>query len=104
MYSSNSPANCQPLTPCWASSWVHSTGKPAVQANSTSEALAFGAGDLHLPMGWGSIPWEGLATGCAWPANLVADVEVSHRHAADFPAAIATSRAWVARLALITPG
>jgi len=71
---------------------------------SLTEDLAFGAGDLHLPMGWGSIPWEGLATGCAWPANLVADVEVSHRHAADFPAAIATSRAWVARLALITPG
>jgi sugar phosphate isomerase/epimerase len=71
---------------------------------STSEALAFGAGDLHLPMGWGSIPWDALASGCAWPANLVADVEVSHRHAADFPEAIATSRAWVARLALVPVG
>lgn len=32
------------------------TGGPRLQ--SSAEKLAFGIGDLHLPIGWGSIPWD----------------------------------------------
>ncbi|NKE47073.1 sugar phosphate isomerase/epimerase [Roseomonas frigidaquae] len=67
---------------------------------SVTEALAFGIGDLHLPMGWGSIPWDSLAEACTWPDDLVADVEVNHRYRSAFPEAIAASRAWAARLQL----
>lgn len=67
---------------------------------SQTEMLAFGVGDLHLPMGWGSIPWDALAERCTWPEDLVADVEVNHRYRSAFPEAIATSRAWAQRLKL----
>jgi sugar phosphate isomerase/epimerase len=67
---------------------------------SQTEMLAFGVGDLHLPMGWGSIPWDALVERCTWPEDLVADVEVNHRYRSAFPEAIATSRAWAQRLRL----
>jgi sugar phosphate isomerase/epimerase len=67
---------------------------------SRSEMMAFGVGDLHLPMGWGSIPWDALAERCTWPEALVADVEVAGRFRSAFPEAIATTRAWVERLSL----
>lgn len=67
---------------------------------TVTEMLAFGVGDLHLPMGWGSIPWDALAEGCEWPEDLVADVEVNQRYRSAFPEAIAASRAWAARLKL----
>lgn len=41
---------------------VHdSFGRPKlVETFSPSEDLAFGLGDLHLPLGWGDIPWDEL--------------------------------------------
>lgn len=70
---------------------------------TANEMVAFGVGDLHLPMGWGSIPWDALAASCTWHADLVADVEVNHRHRSAFPEAIAASRAWAAKLNFARP-
>lgn len=40
-----------------------SFGRPTTMTTYTEqEALAYGIGDLHLPIGWGSIDWTGLLT------------------------------------------
>jgi sugar phosphate isomerase/epimerase len=62
------------------------------------EALAFGVGDLHLPMGWGSVPWDALAARCAWPAGLMADLEIEARHRPAHREAVAAARDWTAQL------
>lgn len=78
-----------------------SFGRPAdFWAYTAAEALAFGIGDLHLPMGWGSVPWDALATECRWPAGLMADLEIEPRHRAAHREAVATARDWVGRLRL----
>jgi len=78
-----------------------SFGRPEdIWTYTATESMAFGIGDLHLPMGWGSIPWDALAERCTWPSGLIADVEVNHTHRSAFPEAIATSRAWVQTLRL----
>ena len=48
-------------------------------AYTLTEDLAFGAGDLHLPMGWGSIPWDTIAADCVFPQDIVADIELQGR-------------------------
>lgn len=70
---------------------------------SQSEALAFGAGDLHLPMGWGNMPWEALSEACTFPSELVADIETSHRYASAFQETVTTTRRWVERLFIQVP-
>lgn len=34
-----------------------------------AEEVAYGSGDLHLPIGWGSLEWERLLTEPAWPVR-----------------------------------
>lgn len=82
-----------------------SFGRPAdFWAYTETEALAFGIGDLHLPMGWGNVPWDALAEGCAWPADLMADLEIAPRHRSAHAEAVATTRDWVGRLRPVAPG
>ena len=40
------------------------------------EKLAFGHGDLHLPVGWGNLPWEALIDACAFPDDVVFNIEL----------------------------
>jgi sugar phosphate isomerase/epimerase len=40
------------------------------------EALAYGSGDLHLPLGWGSLPWEELLTKPAYPEEVILNDEL----------------------------
>ncbi|MCH8953509.1 MAG: sugar phosphate isomerase/epimerase [Proteobacteria bacterium] len=40
------------------------------------EALAYGNGDLHLPLGWGSLPWDQLLTGPAYPDEVILNDEL----------------------------
>ena len=49
------------------------------------EKLAFGHGDLHLPVGWGDLPWEALIDACAFPDDVVFNIELEARywHAAE---------------------
>lgn len=42
-------------------------GGPATAMATPAEAVAYGAGDLHLPLGWGGIPWERVLTEPAYP-------------------------------------
>jgi len=52
----------------------------AIETWSPSEKLAFGHGDLHLPVGWGEIPWQALMESCAFPNGVVFNIELNPRY------------------------
>lgn len=56
------------------------------QFYSPGERLAYGMGDLHLPLGWGDIPFEQVMAGLAIPAGTTMILELQgryHAHAAE---------------------
>ncbi|MDQ0467464.1 sugar phosphate isomerase/epimerase family protein [Labrys wisconsinensis] len=63
-----------------------------------AEAVAFGTGDLHLPLGWGALPWDAIAERCRFPAGVVAIHELNPRFWRDQREAIAASRGLADRL------
>lgn len=64
---------------------------------SRSESLAFGVGDLHLPVGWGTVPWDSIAAECAFPAGVVACIELEPRYNSELCACIAATKAFAAK-------
>lgn len=44
------------------------------------ERLAYGHGDLHLPVGWGDIPWETLIAECTFPEGVLFNIELKDRY------------------------
>lgn len=44
------------------------------------ERLAYGHGDLHLPVGWGDIPWSALMTECIFPTGVIFNIELNQRY------------------------
>ncbi len=44
------------------------------------ERLAYGHGDLHLPVGWGDIPWTQLMESCEFPQGVVFNIELQSRY------------------------
>lgn len=59
-----------------------------------TEDLAFGVGDLHLPMGWGTIPWDAIAEECVFPAAVVGDIELQGRFWSELDETISRARAF----------
>ena len=55
---------------------------------SLTEDLAFGAGDLHLPLGWGDLPWDRIAAEARFPVGVVADIELQARFWSELPETI----------------
>ncbi len=45
-----------------------------------SERLAFGHGDLHLPVGMGGIPWDRLVEACVFPNGVILNIELAKRY------------------------
>ena len=45
-----------------------------------TEAGAYGKGDLHLPLGWGDIPFEKIFTEMQFPEKLCLNFEVLDRY------------------------
>ncbi|HSF93603.1 MAG TPA: sugar phosphate isomerase/epimerase family protein [Thermohalobaculum sp.] len=41
-----------------------------------AEALAYGSGDLHMPLGWGSLPWDRLMTEPDYPDDVILNQEL----------------------------
>lgn len=41
-----------------------------------ADSLAYGSGDLHLPIGWGNLPWDRLMTEPDYPDDLVLNQEL----------------------------
>lgn len=59
---------------------------------AAAEANATGMGDLHLPVGWGTVPWSALAQSCRFPAGTIATHELAPRFWRDRVEAIGASR------------
>lgn len=47
---------------------------------TVGEKLAFGHGDLHLPVGWGDIPWDPLMAECVFPDGAIFNIELQKRY------------------------
>ncbi len=59
-----------------------------------SERLAYGVGDLHLPYGMGTIPWDDLISRCAFPADPIFIHELAPPYWSDLAVAISNMRAF----------
>ena len=57
-----------------------------------AEQIAFGMGDLHLPMGWGDIPWDAILPRLRFRAGTVMIIELPERHWAELEGWAATAR------------
>jgi sugar phosphate isomerase/epimerase len=44
------------------------------------ERLAYGHGDLHLPVGWGDIPWNRIIEECEFPEGVLFNIELKPRY------------------------
>ncbi len=90
-----------PLAPFAEHLHLHdSFGRPNdVRTVSRAERIAYGLGDLHLPLGWGSIPWEAVFTELDLPKSPVLMLELPPPHADELDNCIATMQAWRAKLA-----
>ena len=65
---------------------------------SLTEDLAFGAGDLHLPLGWGDLPFARIAGEARFPAGVVANIELQARFWSELPETIRRTHEFAASL------
>lgn len=73
---------------------VHdSFGRPKLTPiYAPSEELAFGLGDLHLPLGWGDIPWDDLLPHLTFRDDTAFIIELPPQFAEEAPAVAAEAR------------
>lgn len=66
---------------------VHdSFGRPSESwAMDEAERAGLGEGDLHLPLGWGDLPWEDITAACRLDENAVVNLELHRRYWAELP-------------------
>jgi sugar phosphate isomerase/epimerase len=57
-----------------------------------AEQIAFGMGDLHMPLGWGDIPWDAILPGLPLRPGTVMIVELQERYWAELEHCAATAR------------
>lgn len=58
-----------------------------------AERVAYGSGDLHLPLGMGSIPWDAIFERCTFPADPIFINELAPYYWSDLENVIASTRA-----------
>ena len=70
------------LAPYVAHLHLHdSFGRPSdLWTYHPAEAVAFGEGDLHLPIGWGGIDWQAVAEAAPLTSAVTAILELNPRH------------------------
>lgn len=71
---------------------------PGLQTYATAERLAYGQGDLHLPLGWGDIPWDALLPRLPVRPGTVMIVELPPRWHAEMPETLATAQRYAGLL------
>jgi sugar phosphate isomerase/epimerase len=62
-----------------------------------AERLAFGIGDLHLPLGLGSIPWDRLIERCRFPKGAIFINELAPPYWCDLPSVLEKTREMAAK-------
>jgi sugar phosphate isomerase/epimerase len=60
------------------------------------EDTAMGIGDLHMPLGWGDIPWEHLFASLSFLPDTVAMMEIGYRYRREQPASLERARGLLA--------
>jgi sugar phosphate isomerase/epimerase len=65
--------------------------------NHRAERLAYGLGDLHLPVGLGSIPWDTLMERCTFPEGVIFVHELAPPYWVDLGAALGRTRELAAK-------
>jgi sugar phosphate isomerase/epimerase len=73
------------------------------QPNHRAERLAYGLGDLHLPVGLGSIPWDALMERCNFPKDVIFIHELAPPYWADLAVSVERTRALAARAKIGMP-
>jgi sugar phosphate isomerase/epimerase len=73
---------------------VHdSFGDPLrIPTYSRSERVAFGLHDLHLPLGWGNLPWQELMTACEFEPDVIFNMELPKPYRPALPDSIRAMR------------
>ena len=71
-----------------------------ITAPYTADAdhVAFGMGDLHLPIGWGTVPYEALLTDLPIRAGTVANLELGGAYTSELETSIVETGRIAARL------
>lgn len=70
-----------------------SFGDPAhLRTYSRSERVAYGLSDLHLPIGWGNIPWPKIMSEVAFEADTIFNIELPGHFAYALPDCVASVR------------
>lgn len=72
-------------------------------AGRRAERLAYGIGDLHLPIGLGSIPWETLVEHCRFPGHLVFIHELAPPYWTELASALSKTRELAAKAKIGAP-
>ena len=57
-----------------------------------ADRIAYGMGDLHLPLGWGDIAWDAILPELPLRPGTVMIVELFKRHWSELDACAATAR------------
>ncbi len=57
-----------------------------------AERLGLGEGDLHLPLGWGDIPWAEVTRQCALAPGAIVNLELHRRYWSELPDQIGVLR------------
>ncbi|MFN8828923.1 MAG: sugar phosphate isomerase/epimerase family protein [Labrys sp. (in: a-proteobacteria)] len=68
------------------------------------ERVAFGHGDLHLPVGWGSIPWDDVTRVCDFPDLALFNIELNERYFYAVEECVSATRAVADRVGRIEIG
>ncbi len=78
---------------------VHdSFGRPVdVLTYSRAERLAFGIGDLHMPIGWGSIPWDLLMERLRFHPGVIFNIELDRAYWSEAEACVQAVRELAAK-------
>jgi sugar phosphate isomerase/epimerase len=61
------------------------------------ERLAFGHGDLHLPVGWGNIPWDEIVSQARFAPGVIFNIELKERYWYAAQEAVDATKALAAR-------
>jgi sugar phosphate isomerase/epimerase len=61
-----------------------------------SERVAYGLGDLHLPLGWGKLPWHDLMDDLNFPPDAVFLLELSAQYRFALPDGVVRARSLAA--------
>jgi sugar phosphate isomerase/epimerase len=73
---------CAPLAPFAKHLHIHDSfgRQDDIWMYSAGERLAYGHGDLHLPVGWGNTPWNAILDACIFPAGVIFNIELNQRY------------------------